>query len=56
MTLVGEVSPTGAFSVVALESIGFPRLCAANEVRMFDSLSDRLGNVFDKLRGRGALS
>ena len=23
---------------------------------MFDSLSDRLGNVFDKLRGRGALS
>src|SRR5690606_17441595 len=24
--------------------------------RMFDSLSDRLGNVFDKLRGRGALS
>ena len=23
---------------------------------MFDSLSDRLGNVFDRLRGRGALS
>ena len=23
---------------------------------MFDSLSDRLGGVFDKLRGRGALS
>ena len=23
---------------------------------MFDSLSDRLGNVFDKLRGRGALN
>ncbi len=23
---------------------------------MFDSLSDRLGSVFDKLRGRGALS
>jgi signal recognition particle subunit SRP54 len=26
------------------------------EVIMFDSLSDRLGGVFDKLRGRGALS
>jgi len=23
---------------------------------MFDTLSDRLGNVFDRLRGRGALS
>ncbi|MFN9377317.1 MAG: signal recognition particle receptor subunit alpha, partial [Novosphingobium sp.] len=23
---------------------------------MFDSLSDRLGSVFDKLRGRGALN
>ncbi|HPB23653.1 MAG TPA: signal recognition particle receptor subunit alpha, partial [Novosphingobium sp.] len=23
---------------------------------MFDALSDRLGNVFDRLRGRGALS
>ena len=23
---------------------------------MFDSLSDRLGTVFDRLRGRGALS
>ena len=23
---------------------------------MFDTLSDRLGSVFDKLRGRGALS
>ena len=23
---------------------------------MFDNLSDRLGNVFDRLRGRGALS
>jgi signal recognition particle subunit SRP54 len=26
------------------------------EVMMFDSLSDRLGGVFDKLRGRGALT
>ena len=23
---------------------------------MFDNLSDRLGNVFDRLKGRGALS
>src|SRR5882762_3634996 len=26
------------------------------ETGMFDTLSDRLGSVFDKLRGRGALS
>jgi signal recognition particle subunit SRP54 len=26
------------------------------EQRVFDSLSDRLGGVFDRLRGRGALS
>src|SRR3546814_20949079 len=27
-----------------------------NEGQMFDSLSDRLGDVFGKLRGRGALT
>ena len=27
-----------------------------DEVLMFDSLSDRLSGVFDKLRGRGALT
>src|SRR5215213_1215473 len=30
--------------------------CHDEEIWMFDSLSDRLGSVFDKLRGRGALS
>jgi signal recognition particle subunit SRP54 len=30
--------------------------CHDEEIWMFDSLSDRLGGVFDKLRGRGALS
>ena len=28
----------------------------ARDWRMFDNLSDRLGGVFDKLRGRGALN
>ena len=40
--LVGEVSPTGIFVVVGA---GW----------MFDTLSDRLGGVFDRLKGRGAL-
>ncbi|RYE44811.1 MAG: hypothetical protein EOP21_06985, partial [Hyphomicrobiales bacterium] len=42
-TLADEVSSAGVFRV--LEFIG----------PMFDTLSDRLGGVFDKLRGRGAL-
>jgi len=46
-TLAGEVSPAGDFCVLAF--IG-------RSEHMFDSLSDRLGGVFDKLRGRGALS
>jgi len=41
--LVGEVSPTGGFFVYGIEG-------------MFDKLSDRLGGVFDRLRGRGALN
>ncbi len=44
---VGEVSPTGVFCVSPAEQL---------ELRVFDSLSDRLSTVFDKLRGRGALS
>src|SRR5829696_5151853 len=31
-------------------------LLVHREIWMFESLSDRLGGVFDKLRGRGALS
>ncbi len=55
-TLVGEVSPTGVFRVT--------RFCVGDvanggawqrEYGVFDSLSDRLGGVFDRLRGRGAL-
>jgi signal recognition particle subunit SRP54 len=34
----------------------FGRLRPVFEVMMFDSLSDRLGGVFEKLRGRGALT
>ncbi len=46
--LVGEVSLTGVFCVAAgQEGIGST---------MFDSLSQRLGDVFGKLRGRGALT
>src|SRR6202007_1058024 len=35
---------------------GFPGCLHPIEVMMFDSLSDRLGGVFDRLRGRGALT
>lgn len=45
-TLVGEVSPTGVFCVYGNCEV---------EASVFDSLSDRLGGVFDRLRGRGAL-
>ena len=38
-----RVSPAGAF-------------CVSEKTRLFDSLSDRLGSVFEKLRGRGALT
>jgi len=48
VTPVSEVSPTGVFGVLAAAA-------ADKEFGMFDSLSDRLGGVFDKLRGRGAL-
>jgi signal recognition particle subunit SRP54 len=44
-TLAGEVSPAGVF-----------RLARVEKVSMFESLSDRLSGVFDRLRGRGALS
>src|SRR3546814_13688532 len=50
-TPADEVSSAGVFCVgglrVLAERIG---------VGMFDSLSDRLGGVFDRLRGRGALT
>jgi len=46
--LAGEVSPAGVLCV--------SRTKHRREKWMFDSLSDRLGGVFDKLRGRGALS
>jgi signal recognition particle subunit SRP54 len=46
--LADEVSSAGVFCV-----FGPAR---PEELCMFDSLSDRLGGVFDKLRGRGALS
>ena len=48
--LADEVSSAGVFGVLA----GFTRRDGAG-TDMFDSLSDRLGGVFDKLRGRGAL-
>ncbi len=45
--LAGEVSPAGAFAFGgSCEGDGF----------VFDSLSDRLGGVFERLRGRGALT
>jgi signal recognition particle subunit SRP54 len=51
-TLAGEVSPAGAFA--------FCRpMCSVTgiwSISMFESLSDRLGGVFDRLRGRGALT
>jgi signal recognition particle subunit SRP54 len=56
--LAGEVSPAGCFCVAARsgeagKAIGlFPQ----RSVRMFESLSDRLSGVFDRLRGRGALT
>ena len=51
--LVGEVSPTGVFCVSRSNELD----CTCSPgVAMFDSLSDRLSTVFDKLRGRGALS
>jgi signal recognition particle subunit SRP54 len=42
-TLTGEVSPVGVFRLALIK-------------RMFESLSERLGGVFDRLRGRGALN
>ena len=45
-TLAGEVSPAGAFAFGG----------GGRDLTMFDSLSDRLGGVFDRLRGRGALT
>jgi signal recognition particle subunit SRP54 len=42
--LAGEVSPAGVFRLAGLEKF------------MFESLSDRLSGVFDRLRGRGALN
>src|SRR6185312_11890125 len=33
-----------------------PQPIGAAVVRMFDTLSNRLGEIFDRLRGRGALS
>jgi signal recognition particle subunit SRP54 len=45
--LAGEVSPAGAFVLSAHP---------ARRLAMFDSLSDRLSGVFDRLRGRGALT
>ena len=45
--LAGEVSPAGAFA--------FGDGAGGREA-MFDSLSDRLGGVFDRLRGRGSLT
>lgn len=45
--LAGEVSPAGVFCV----SPGTGR-----NWTIFDSLSDRLGGVFDRLKGRGALN
>jgi signal recognition particle subunit SRP54 len=46
--LAGEVSPAGAFRLVAHPAV--------EEKAVFDSLSDRLSGVFDRLRGRGALN
>jgi signal recognition particle subunit SRP54 len=46
-TLAGEFSPAGVSCVFVGRH---------EEFLMFDSLSDRLAGVFDKLRGRGALS
>ncbi len=51
-TLAGEVSPAGAF---ALGVVMCP-VMVIGSVSMFESLSDRLGGVFDRLRGRGALT
>src|SRR5688572_2490950 len=48
---VGEVSPTGVFCVAPA-----PACQGARASAMFDTLSDRLNGVFDRLRGRGALS
>jgi len=53
-TLVGEVSPTGVFVVGGNDEVF--RGSEPQEVQMFESLSDRLTGVFDKLRGRGALT
>jgi signal recognition particle subunit SRP54 len=44
--LAGEVSPAGAFAFGAGRKVE----------PMFESLSDRLSGVFDRLRGRGALN
>ena len=53
-TLAGEVSPAGAFAFGGMAWVFGPGF---DEVEaMFDSLSDRLGGVFDRLRGRGALT
>jgi len=49
-TPVGEVSPTGVFRVLWL-AVGILE-CSG----MFETLSERLGGVFDRLRGRGALN
>ena len=46
-TLAGEVSSVGVFCFAGDER---------TERRMFESLSERLGGVFDRLRGRGALN
>ncbi|ROT95093.1 signal recognition particle protein [Altererythrobacter sp. FM1] len=50
-TLADEVSSAGVFGI-------WRHSVAASGVneRMFDNLSDRLGNVFDRLRGRGSLN
>ena len=48
--LAGEVSPAGAFVFCGVFGAG------KEEKPVFESLSDRLSGVFDRLRGRGALN
>src|SRR4051794_31252240 len=50
-TLADEVSSAGVFCVSHPIWTGI-----VEEILMFDTLSDRLGSVFDRLRGRGALN